>query len=209
MNARDEILARLRGRQRDELHPPAWRSRRHFPDLAGQFSEALTAAQGEVIRAANWEAALDRLAILLREKGASRVVANDEPPLNQVDLAGRLPQIEWHVVGHSTGDLRPFCASADAGLSSADVALAETGTIVLTSGPGRSRLTTLLPPIHVALVPTARLTADIFTWTAARRGPPPAAVTLVSGPSKTADIEQTLAVGVHGPKQFIVILFEG
>jgi L-lactate dehydrogenase complex protein LldG len=68
-------------------------------------------------------------------------------------------------------------------------------------------MATLLPPVHIALVPESRLTADLFTWTAARQGPLPANVTLVSGPSKTADIEQTMAIGVHGPKRFIVVLY--
>jgi L-lactate dehydrogenase complex protein LldG len=67
-------------------------------------------------------------------------------------------------------------------------------------------LATLLPPIHIALVSSGQLTADLFTWTAARRGRLPANVVLISGPSKSADIERTLAVGVHGPKRLIVVL---
>jgi L-lactate dehydrogenase complex protein LldG len=119
---------------------------------------------------------------------------------------------EWHIVGKSPGDLRAFCATADVGLSSADAGLAESGTIVVSSGPGKSRLATLLPPIHIALLATDRLTADLFTWTAARRDqfpvPLPANVVLISGPSKSADIERTLAIGVHGPKRLIVLLYE-
>jgi L-lactate dehydrogenase complex protein LldG len=49
---------------------------------------------------------------------------------------------------------------------------------------------------------------DIFTWAASCQEPLPAAITLISGPSKTGDIEQTLTTGVHGPKRFIAILFE-
>ena len=80
--------------------------------------------------------------------------------------------------------------------------------MVLDSGLGRSRLATLLPPVHVALVYHHQLQPDIFTWTAGRDEAWPANVVLVSGPSKTADIEQTLTVGVHGPKRFIVLLIE-
>ena len=99
-------------------------------------------------------------------------------------------------------------------MSGVDAALAETGTVVVSSGPGRSRLTTLLPPVHLALAPTSSLTNDIFTlvktstWRAARGGEMPAAMTLISGPSKTADIEQTMAIGVDGPKRFIVVLYD-
>ncbi|MEZ4767250.1 MAG: LUD domain-containing protein [Caldilineales bacterium] len=80
--------------------------------------------------------------------------------------------------------------------------------MLVTSGPGRSRLVPLLPPVHIALAPTSRLTSDLFTWTAQRGGDVPSNLTLITGPSKTADIEQTLAIGVHGPKRFIVILYD-
>lgn len=206
--ARDDILRKLRGRGRvPEDAPPAWTSRRRFDDLAARFAESLERVSGEVIRAESLDAAWEALDGLLASLDARLVVANDEPPLAGLDLSARWPGIDWHIVGRSEGDLRVLCATADVGLSSADAALAETGSVVIASGPGRSRLATLLPPVHVALVPEARLTPDIFTWTAARKGERPASVTLVSGPSKTADIEQTLAIGVHGPKRFIVILY--
>lgn len=209
MDAREEILNRLRGKVRAEAAPPAWRSRRRFDDLADRFEAALTAAHGQVLRAGSLAEALAQVDTVLAELGAQKVVANAEPPLADLDLPGRWPDIQWHRVGKSQGRLRDFCASADVGLSSADAALAETGTIVVSSGPGRSRLATLLPPVHLALVPAARLTTDIFTWTAARQGHLPANVVLISGPSKTADIEQTMAIGVHGPKRFIVVLYDG
>ncbi len=208
-DSRSDILARLRAQQRgDQTPPPAWRSRRRFADLAERFTQSLRDASGEVIRANSLDEALRQLGELLQTLGARCVVVNDEPPLNTANLTARWPGLKWFIVGHSEGDLRGFCATADVGLSSGEAALAETGSILVTSGPGKSRLTTLLPPVHIVLIPTSRLTADIFTWTAARQGLPPASMTLISGPSKTADIEQTLTVGVHGPRHFIVILYE-
>jgi len=68
-------------------------------------------------------------------------------------------------------------------------------------------MVSLLPPVHIALVAAGCLTSDILTWAAARPGDLPASVTAISGPSKTADIEQTLAIGMHGPKRVIVILY--
>jgi len=209
MTARDEILARLHKQKRDLSPPPAWLSRRDFDDLADQFEKALTAAKGEVLRAADLEEALDHVTTVLQEIGAETAVADNTPPLGSFDPARLWPNISWHAVGQSKGDLRAFSATADIGLSGADAALAETGTVVVSSGQGRSRLTSLLPPVHLALVPTSILTTDIFTWTAERQGRLPASMTLISGPSKTADIEQTMAVGVHGPKRFIVVLYEG
>ncbi len=208
MSSRDEILARLRAKEGQITPPPAWRTRRHFEDLAERFTTALTSVHGEVIRAANLAEATERLSQCLGDLGAKRIVANAEPLLLELDLPQRYPEIEWHIVGQTGEDLRAFCTSADVGLSSADAALAETGTVVISSGPGRSRLATLLPPVHIALVPTTCLTTDIFTWTAARQGALPSALTLITGPSKTADIEQTLAIGVHGPKRFMVILYK-
>jgi L-lactate dehydrogenase complex protein LldG len=110
-------------------------------------------------------------------------------------------------VGQSDEELRAFCETADVGLTSADAAFAETGSLVVSSGSGKSRMASLLPPVHIALVPESKLTADIFTWTAAQKGAPPTNTVFISGPSKTADIEMTLVKGVHGPKRFIVILY--
>jgi L-lactate dehydrogenase complex protein LldG len=207
-SARDEILGRLKSQVRDAESPEPWRSRRHFEDLAGQFAQALTAVNGEVRRAKDFAGALEQLDQILRQIEAESAVADAHVLLEDVDFPGRWPEVQWHIVGQTEGDLRGFAASADMGISGADAALAETGSVVVSSGPGRSRLTSLLPPVHVALVPTSCLTADIFTWTAARQEEPPSSLTLISGPSKTADIEQTMAIGVHGPKRFIAILYE-
>lgn len=210
MNARDEILSRLRSKKRTVTHPPVWRSRRHFDDPGGRFIEALTASKGEADRFSSRTDALSAVDALLEEVGARRVVVNAEGPIADIAWSEQWPAIEWHVVGNANGDLRAFCEKADVGISSARVALAETGSVLVESGTDRSRLATLLPPIHVALVPTSHLTSDLFTWTADRNADwrPPANMVFVSGPSKSADIEQTLAVGVHGPKRFIALLYE-
>jgi L-lactate dehydrogenase complex protein LldG len=207
MTDRDQILTTLRQQARDVAHPSAWQTRRQFDDLAERFDASLTAAHGEVQRAGSLDEALELLGHVLAGLGAERVAANAEPPLDSVDLAGRWPAIEWRAAGQEDDDLRAFCAAADAGVTGVDAALAETGTIVVSSGPGKSRLVPLLPPVHIALAPTSKLTTDLFTWTASRGGAMPSALTLISGPSKTADIEQTMAIGVHGPKRLIVILY--
>lgn len=208
LSARDEILNRLRSQARDVDLPGPWRSRRQFEDLGEQFAQALAAVKGEAWRAKDFAEALEQLGQLLHQIEAGSAVADAHRLLDEVDFPGRWPEVKWHVVGRTEGDLREFAASADVGISGADAALAETGSVVVSSGPGRSRLTSLLPPVHVALVPTSCLTADIFTWTAARQGELPSSLTLISGPSKTADIEQTMAIGVHGPKRFVAILYE-
>lgn len=208
MADRELILSTLRQQARPASQPHPWQSRRQFDDLAARFDASLVAGHGEVHRAASLDEALDRLGHVLAALGAGRVAANAEPPLDGVDLAARWPDIQWRVAGQEGDDLRAFCAAADAGVTGVDAVLAETGTIVVSSGPGKSRLVPLLPPVHIALAPTSKLTTDLFTWTAGRGGALPASLTLISGPSKTADIEQTMAIGVHGPKRLIVILYD-
>ncbi len=231
-SAREEILGRLRPLVRDGQHPQPWQSRRQFPDLAERFTTALTAAGGEVHHLPSLAEAFTCLESLLQELNAQRIIANNEHPLSlliadlglRIEKSPNLPvsespnlqslisnlhsQYTWHITGHTPGDLRAFCASADVGLTGAEAALAETGSVVVSSGPGKSRLASLLPPVHIAFVATSQLTADIFTWTAARQGQLPANVVLISGPSKSADIERVLAVGVHGPKRFIALLYD-
>jgi L-lactate dehydrogenase complex protein LldG len=207
MNIRQKILNHLTIHQRDTPPPPPWQSQRDFGDLAAQFTAALQKANGEVHRAESLEEALVIVSAVLEEIEAKTAVVNNQPPLNALNLSDRWPAVQWHIAGQTPGDLRVFCAAADIGLTGADAALAETGTVVVSSGPGLSRLTALLPPVHLALVATSQITTDLFTWTNGRQHQPPAAVTLISGPSKTADIEQTMAIGVHGPKRFIVVLY--
>ena len=207
MNSREEILTRLNEKDREVTMPAPWQSRRDFVDLAERFTGALTAVLGEVRRADNLEEAWQIVGEIIEELNAKKVVVNGERPLTEFDLPQKWSQIDWHIAGKSEGNLRDFCTDADLGISGAEVALAETGSVVVTSGPKRSRLATLLPPVHLAIVPTSKLTTDLFTWTAVRPKQMPANHVFVSGPSKTGDIEQTMAVGVHGPKRFIVILY--
>jgi len=94
------------------------------------------------------------------------------------------------------------------GVTGAHAALAENGGIVLVSGPGRGRLASILPPLHVAIVSERRLRPSLA---ALLREEPRlldegSNVVVVAGPSRTADIEMTLTHGVHGPKHLHVIV---
>ena len=218
MSSRDEILNRLRQQSRDADPPQPWLSRRHFDDPAGRFIETLNANKGEAHRAGSLEEAFSLVGDVLRETGAQKAIADGHPVLEDANLPGRWPKIEWFIAGHSArdlsqsdlsqSDLREFAAAADVGLSIATAALAETGTVVVATDSRNSRLTGLLPPVHIVLALATHLSTDLFTWTALRPDILPSSVTLISGPSKTADIEQTMAVGVHGPGRFIVVLYD-
>lgn len=98
----------------------------------------------------------------------------------------------------------------EAGFTSTIGGVAETGGLLLEPGPDEPRLLSLVPPMHIALLRASTIQDSL--WSAIRdlgwgKGPGANSL-LISGPSKTADIEQTLAYGVHGPKRLIVILVD-
>ena len=100
--------------------------------------------------------------------------------------------------------------TVDAGLTLTHGGIAETGTLVLWSGEQSPRLLSLVPPIHIAILHASRIVESLMDmmvqedWSAGL----PTNVILISSPSKTADIQQTLAYGAHGPKQLVVVLVE-
>lgn len=102
---------------------------------------------------------------------------------------------------------RELFEEIDAGFTTTLGGIAETGGLILWPSPQEPRLLSLVPPVHLALLDTSRI-HDSF-WHAMRSerwaGRMPPNALLVSGPSKTADIEQTLAYGVHGPKRLVVV----
>lgn len=100
------------------------------------------------------------------------------------------------------------------GITSADYAIADTGTLVLVSGGEQHRLMSLLPPIHICLLETSRIVPNLAVLLArvkddfyAGDAQPPQAMTFITGPSRTADIEHVLTMGVHGPSELHVVLY--
>jgi L-lactate dehydrogenase complex protein LldG len=109
--------------------------------------------------------------------------------------------------------LRETIATTPLGLTGVDAALAETGTMILRSGPGRPRSTSLLPATHVAVFDRtalveslAQVGALLEAWHVSEA--PGAVINFITGPSRTADIELTLTRGVHGPKEVHAIFVE-
>lgn len=112
-------------------------------------------------------------------------------------------------------ECREDASSIAVGITGTDAALASTGTLVLGTGPGRSRAASLLPLHHIVLVSTSRIHPTIEAWMAAVREEGRLNETLrtgsqfmlVTGPSKSADIELTLTLGVHGPQTVHAIVY--
>ena len=161
-------------------------------DLVEHFRAALTALDGVAHLCTSAAEAHDRVVDLC---AAASVVIDQGHP-DTAGLAERLRLVDdpW---------------KADVGVTGVDVAVAETGTLVLSWGSGRRRSTPLVPPVHVALVPLHRLVAtyaDAIDVLAAMN-PAPSGMQLVTGPSQSADIEMKLVKGVHGPGQVHVVLY--
>ena len=94
------------------------------------------------------------------------------------------------------------------GLTGAEAAFAETGSIVVRSGPGRPRMASLIPLVHVVLLPTDRIFRSPMHWLTQPESDLAGAanVVYITGPSRTADIEQQINLGVHGPRELHIVL---
>ncbi len=188
--------------------------------MVERFSGQLTALGGAVHEADTPEAIALLVASMARREaarqpstGAPGVLLWNEDRLPVPGLGTALRGLGLRMLFQSDTDLsstarRAELAGALVGITSAAAALAETGSLVLASGPGRGRLASLLPPIHVALL-ERRLIVESLPDLIAQRPEvmtSGANVVCITGPSRTADIEHTLTRGVHGPREVHVVL---
>jgi L-lactate utilization protein LutC len=98
--------------------------------------------------------------------------------------------------------------NAEVGVTSAQAAIAETGTLVLDSSVERNRLVSLVPPVHIATLNASQIYSTLSEALSALQSGEEVSptITFITGPSRTADIELTLAIGVHGPQELYVII---
>jgi L-lactate dehydrogenase complex protein LldG len=183
------------------------------PALVARFTEQL-AAVGAQFTVAHGEAEAARgLARILTDAGVRQVVGSDAPLVQRLLGAGGG---DGFVVQRIDGLSRDELFQCDAGVTTAQWGIAETGTLVLESARERNRLLSLVPPIHVALLSTSCICdslGEALAWVRSTEGDPAArlashAITLITGPSRSADIELTLVIGVHGPQAVHVLLLE-
>jgi len=212
MTPRDQILADIRtalgrstGQKPAPLAAPLLRGPRSDRNQYIQtFVERFEKLAGKAFVVPDTAAVVHQLSSVL---GGKRVVASNAPFLEACGIT-RLPQVESGFTDRDS--LREACAAADVGITSADYALAETGTLVMLSSGQEARLVSLLPPVHVAVVPRSRIVANLDELLSLL--PKPAEQTssmvLITGPSRTADIEQILVRGVHGPGEIYAVIVE-
>ena len=194
-------------------------------DLALRFAAMLGAVGGYAHVAATLDEAVARVRLMIREKGLHEVIITRHPAMDQVAPGLTMTNVQVTQVGFAPGETptpearaaqREVMAQAELVVSGADYAIAETGTLAMVAGPHNPRAATLLPPLHVAIVPVARLLPAMpdlvarFKADHVRDGQVDiSGLTFITGPSRTGDIEQTLSVGVHGPGEVHVILYGG
>ena len=161
-----------------------------------------------------FEEAVAYVSDLVRSLQATLVVRSGqevfrEMPIDQMmaDLGVMLLAMQGGGAGHR-GLLRQAAAEADLGITGVDYAVAETGSAVLLPRRHLSRLTSLLPPVHLAIVRAGDVLDRLEDLFSLRRlayyqgaGDMGSYLNFITGPSRTADIEQTLVIGAHGPKE--------
>ncbi|NLX13214.1 MAG: LUD domain-containing protein [Phycisphaerales bacterium] len=169
---------------------------------------ALMAANAEqmllkVYRVADEPALVAKVMELLAGIGAKKVMLPAEDIPGRETILAAL-QEKGIVVGDPDKSDEHF--TADAGITGVESAIAETPSLFLSSGGHRRRLASLAPPVHIAVLRVEQIVPDLLDWGAAHAGEMPASETLVSGPSKTGDIELIMVLGVHGPKEEHIII---
>jgi L-lactate utilization protein LutC len=170
MTDRAEFLESIRHRTRAGKYRPT-----HAPDVAwtggdgrregapiedppARFIEELEALGGHGKRVETPEEAREYILSLARDRGAKLLIRWDVEELDALGVDGPLEEAGVEVtLWRDLEDFREVSARADIGLSTAEWAIAETGSLVLTSGPGRGRTVTLLPPTYVAVVAAERV----------------------------------------------------
>ncbi|HYF91007.1 MAG TPA: lactate utilization protein [Symbiobacteriaceae bacterium] len=183
--------------------------------LIQQFEAALKDLVTPLVTVESPAEAVAAVLDALHRREVTEVVAWADPLLDAIGLPGAARQagVAWVAATPDADptELRATAARAGAGVTGADFAVAETGTLALLSGPGKPRMVSLLPPLHIAVVRRERLLANQAALCKelvrlAAAGETPSSVNLITGPSRTADIEHILVRKVHGPGELLVIL---
>ncbi len=218
--AREDVLGKLKKTDRWGEAP----SRPPLPPLTElgwgaeqlieKFTENLVLQTGVVHRVADRAAALEKLAEIARAEGWKAVMIATDEVLTPLDLAawGRANGVEVLTAADFT-DRDAFKDAVfdrvDAGITGVDWAVAESGTVALVHDERQPRLVSLAPILHVVVIPVDRILPvyeQALERIIAARGGMPAHLTLITGPSMTADIQATPFKGMHGPRRVIALL---
>jgi L-lactate utilization protein LutC len=179
-------------------------------DPVARLREELTAAGGVLHVASDEADAAAKVLELVTARGARRALVGRGSVLDRLALPDRLRAAGVEVAmadALPAGGERDTLFAADVGISGVDHLIAETGSVAIFASPQEPRSLSLLPPVHVAVADRSQLLPDLFDLFASRRDLP-SCLTLITGPSKTGDIELRLVTGVHGPGELHVIFID-
>ena len=236
MSSRDEFLGVIRnilktteksgsGAAVGSLPPPLENVMPVIPpeELADRFESELQSLGCNTYHAETRARLKETLQSILGPIAAKSVVLSRNPILGQLEIGRIVEDMGKHVVQWPASaaeqpvgsSFNEECFAAGAGITGVDFALAETGSLVLTSFTEGSQLSSLAPPVHIALYRRSQLRASLDevlqnlpVSSDPGRPSPARSVVFVSGTSRTADIEQILIRGVHGPGHVHAILVE-
>ncbi len=211
--SRDAILDRIRAARQAfaEGHPshgaipdlPILPDPQIMADPVGTFVERARQVGIGVDTVASMQRAAESAAAWCRTRRARRALVWETPDLTPVLDRLHAEGVEI-LPPHAPLDL---LAQADVGITGAEWGIAETATLALGAGPSQPRLASLLPPMHLAILPADRVVSDLHAFFA-RIGVLPSALTLITGPSRSADIGSVLVLGAHGPTEVEVLLID-
>lgn len=213
MKSRDLILARLRSRHKPfpdvkppEVYQPMTPLEADREGLLKRFLEEAEALAAVTHQPKDEPAAIHTILEILEDDKS--ILAWDWPSIPLPGLKTALDEAQISVA-------EPDDPAPRVGVSGAEAALAATGSLVLVSGAGRHRATSLLPPVHIAVITRDQILPDLEHWVAWQRanGLPAfnqaSNTAIISGPSRTADIAMESILGMHGPGEVHVVILDG
>jgi len=217
--ARDEILSKLKATPRKTIPPRPERPILRELSLSSEelietFSKNLSQEAGIVHRVRDRREALDKLSQIAKEEGLKKVMATTDDVITSLNLAAWGKENEVRVMTPQDFDSRDSFKDAvfeevEAGITGADFAVAESGTLGVIYNKGQARLTSLAPILHVAIVPVEKMVAvyeQVIQKVFWEKKNLPSQFCFITGPSMTADIRGVPFKGMHGPRKVIVIL---
>src|ERR1044071_3272327 len=172
-----------------------------------RFRQALEAVAGKCFVVGDEAGAAEVVRQIAEQRNSQRVAVSDSPLAGRVvSLAALAAEVLENAAAENLFD-------SDLGVTGAQWGVAETGTLVLESDAERHRLASLVPSAHVALVEASRVRHTLGEVLRAinerGEGGLSRAITFITGPSRTSDIELTLGIGVHGPAELYVVVIGG
>jgi len=197
--------------------------RQHFPITYNDIPDSIDAmidrftkeleALGGVVKITNSPAdTFSTLQELLKMHNSKQIIHWNDESLNECPISS-LSQQGYHIMTNRDNnepvEYKHFANTADTGITGAQFAIAETGSIVVESGIGRERIISLMPKLHIAIAKSnqfVKRTADVFKYYVDNKQKLPSSINFITGPSRSADIENDLSIGVHGPANICIII---